>query len=257
MHLKTSRGPRLEPAGGGRFDAIIFDMGGTLLEFENVPWEIIYPTSVLSLHQWLSSRNGKLASYDEFMARFEVLIARRRARIREQMREYQIGPFLRELLAGCGVPVPNDGLNGVINAYYAAVRRQVSVFPESRDVLQNLREQGYKIGLLSNTCFRERDHREELEMYGLWEYFDAALFTSTGRYRKPHPEPFREITDRLEVDPSRCLYIGDRQREDVLGPQAVGMTACLVRRRDDKYQPGLTESCEIRDLTELVPCLGH
>ena len=246
------------PPGGGRFEAIIFDMGGTLLEFENVPWEIIYPTSVLSLHLWLSSRNGKTLPYERFLERFEVLIARRRARIREQSREYQIGPFLRELLAGCGVRIPaKQGLNGVINAYYAAVRRQVSVFPESRAVLQSVREQGYRIGLLSNTCFRERDHREELERFGLWEFFDAKVFTSTRRYRKPHPEPFRMITDRLGVAPSRCLYIGDRQREDVLGPQGVGMTPCLVRRRDDKYQPGLTESCEIRDLSELLPCLGH
>ena len=116
---------------------------------------------------------------------------------------------------------------------------------------------GYTVGLLSNTPFRVQDHREELVHFGLWEYFDATLFTSTIKYRKPHPQPFRLICKRLGVSAKRSLYIGDRQMEDVQGPQAVGMTACLICRVGKKYQEGLTKSAEIDSLDEFITMLSN
>jgi len=109
---------------------------------------------------------------------------------------------------------------------------------------------------LSNTPFRAIDHRQELQHFGLWRFFDATLFTSTIRFRKPHPAPFKEILRRLGVPASRSLYVGDRQLEDVLGPQRVGMTAVLIRRPHRSYDPDLSQSAEILELADLPPLLG-
>lgn len=252
----TRRGV-LSPAGGGRFAAIIFDMGGTLLEFENVPWDALYPSSVHSLHGWLARTRQGIPAYDQFLERFVALLERRRKRSREELREYRITPLVRELIRGFKIPLENGEVSAAIDAYYAAVRRQVTVFPEANDTLVTLKGLGYKIGLLSNTPFRVHDHRQELQHYGLWRHFDATLFTSTITYRKPHREPFELIGKRLNAPRDRCLYIGDRQIEDVQGPQGAGMTACLIRRHDKKYQEGLTDSAEIHSLDELVALLGH
>ncbi len=247
---------QLAPPNGGRFAAIIFDMGGTLLEFENVPWDALYPSSVQSLHLWLARKGRRVPSYDAFLERFIVLLERRRARIRAEMREYHITPLIRELVAGFAIPLRSGELSRAVDAYYAPIRRQVSVFPESRSTLKHLHESGYTLGLLSNTPFRVQDHREELIQFGLWEYFDAAIFTSTLKFRKPHPDPFRRICERLGVPLKRSLYVGDRQMEDVQGPQGIGMTACLIRRSHNrKYQEGLTQSAEIHTLDELPDLL--
>jgi len=247
----------LAPPGGGHFAAIIFDMGGTLLEFENVPWDALYPSSVHSLHNWLMSRKQTVPQYDAFLGRFVELLERRRARIRAEMREYQITPLVRELAAGFKITLKGGELSAAVDAYYASIRRQVTVFPEAKGTLARLKELGYTLGLLSNTPFRVKDHRQELECFGLWPYFDAAIFTSTITHRKPHPEPFTMIAERLGAPLARSLYIGDRQLEDVQGPQGVGMTACLIRRQEKKYQEGLTDSVEIRTLDELIPLLRH
>jgi HAD superfamily hydrolase (TIGR01662 family) len=246
----------LAPPNGGRFAAIIFDMGGTLLEFENVPWDALYPSSVHSLHHWIERQRIKAPPYDEFLERFLVLLERRRARIRAEMREYHITPLVRELLARFSITLQASNLSRAVDAYYAPIRRQVSVFPESKPTLNRLSELGYTIGLLSNTPFRVQDHREELVHHGLWQHFDATLFTSTIKFRKPHPEPFKLICRRLGVSPKRSLYVGDRQLEDVQGPQAVGMSACLIRRHNRKYQDGLTRSAEIQRLDELLGLLN-
>ncbi len=242
---------------GGRFDAIIFDMGGTLIEFENMRWDKLYPASVESVHKWLASRTKRVPAFDDFLARFHTILDRRRARIRSEMREYHITPLIRELIAGFDIVLPPGQMSDAVDVYYSPIRKQLTVFPESNRVLAELKGHGYTVGLLSNTPFRAKDHRRELEQFGLWNHFDATLFSSTMKYRKPHPEPFKVICKRLGVSPKRSLYIGDRQMEDVQGPQAVGMTACLIRRNGKKYRDGLTKSAEIWSLDELIPLLKH
>lgn len=248
---------RLTPPNSGRFDAIIFDMGGTLIEFENVPWDDLYPASLQAVLRFLKSEGIKTPSYDAILERFFVLLERRRARGRAEMREYHITPLVRELITAFKLRVKPDQIVRAVDVYYGPIRKHLTVFPEAKRTLATLRESGYAIGLLSNTPFRVQDHRQDLVRFGLWDHFHATLFSSTMKYRKPHPEPFKVICQRLGVSPKRSLYIGDRQFEDVQGPQSVGMTACLIRRNGKPYEPGLTHSAEIWSLDELMPLLQH
>lgn len=247
---------RLAPPSGGRFTAIIFDMGGTLLEFENVPWDDLYPASLRSLMRFLRQIGKPVPSYDAIIERFFVLLERRRARGRVEMREYHITPLVRELLQPFSLRLNRPDLSGALDAYYSPIRKHVTVYPDAVSVLRSLNDSGHTLGLLSNTPFRASDHLDDLGRYGLKHFFREMVFTSTLKYRKPHPEPFRVACKRLGVSPKRALYIGDRQYEDVLGPQRVGMTACLIRRNGKPYEPGLTRSAEINTLDELIPLLG-
>lgn len=247
---------RLAPPNGGSFAAIIFDMGGTLLEFENVPWDDLYPASLRSLMRFLKQINRPVPSYDAIIERFFVLLERRRARGRVEMREYHITPLVRELLQPFALRLDGPESAAAVDAYYAPIRKHLTVYPEAIRVLNALQESGYMLGLLSNTPFRAKDHLADLDRYGLKHYFRETVFTSTLKYRKPHPEPFRIACRRLGITPRRALYIGDRQYEDVQGPQRIGMTACLIRRNGKPYEPGLTSSAEINSLDELIPLLG-
>jgi putative hydrolase of the HAD superfamily len=249
------RNSRLSCPNGDRFEAIIFDMGSTLLEFENVPWPLLYPMSLDCLRRRLIDWERQPPSLDVIETKFHELLERRRAGIRSEMKEYRVSELLSSLLRSLNVEVKPGELSGLIDAYYAPIRRQVTAYPDSAPTLAALKKAGYRLALLSNTCFRVRDHREELKEHGLWDYFETRLFTSTGVYRKPHPAPFREVLERLGTPPERCVYVGDRQREDVLGPQALGMTAVLIRRPHRAYEQGLTDSVEIPSVGALQALL--
>lgn len=231
-------------------------MGSTLIEFENIPWPVLYPISLASLRRRLEQMGKTLPGQGVLAERFFELLGRRRAAIRTGMREYRLGELLRSLCRSLRIALGPGELTRLVDAYYAPIRRQVTVYPDAESTLAALAAAGYKIGLLSNTCFRVRDHREELMRFRLWDHFDAAAFTSTGVFRKPHPAPFRAIAARLGVLSDQCLYVGDRQYEDVQGPQGVGMGAVLIRRPHRNYEPGLTSSTEIEALSELPALLG-
>jgi putative hydrolase of the HAD superfamily len=46
--------------------------------------------------------------------------------------------------------------------------------------------------------------------------------------RKPGPAIYRAALDQIGVEPANALFVGDRVREDVQGPAALGMRTCLV-----------------------------
>ena len=46
----------------------------------------------------------------------------------------------------------------------------------------------------------------------------------TTPHAKPHPAPLLEAARRLDVDPSRCIYVGDDMR-DIQAGRAAGMPA--------------------------------
>jgi len=47
-------------------------------------------------------------------------------------------------------------------------------------------------------------------------------------FMKPHPHGLLVCADRLQVEPSKCIYIGD-QTIDIEAANAAGMTSCLIR----------------------------
>lgn len=50
----------------------------------------------------------------------------------------------------------------------------------------------------------------------------------TTAHAKPHPEPLFEAARRLNVDPSRCLYVGDDERDIVAGLAAGMLTVAAT-----------------------------
>jgi putative hydrolase of the HAD superfamily len=51
-------------------------------------------------------------------------------------------------------------------------------------------------------------------------------------FEKPHPQAFASVLDRLE--PAEAWMIGDNVVADVLGAEALGIPAVLVRRPDPR-----------------------
>jgi putative hydrolase of the HAD superfamily len=69
-------------------------------------------------------------------------------------------------------------------------------------------------------------HRQ-LRVNGIAKAVDAAVFSSEVERRKPAPELYRAALDRLGVEPSETLHVGDKVLEDYEAPRRLGMQAVL------------------------------
>ena len=77
------------------------------------------------------------------------------------------------------------------------------------DYIKELRQQGYKIGIISNTT--EDWIYFLLSLHGLYEYFDQITVSSTLGVIKPQPGIFTHTLSALGVAPHEAVYTDDRE----------------------------------------------
>jgi HAD superfamily hydrolase (TIGR01549 family) len=100
-------------------------------------------------------------------------------------------------------------------------------------VLGLLRDEGLKIGLVSNTS-------RDLDAFVRHHALDVDAWVSSGVHGKVKPSPtiFRAVLELLEVPPEAAVMVGDSPEDDVAGAEAIGIRAFLLDRegkhgRDD------------------------
>lgn len=89
-------------------------------------------------------------------------------------------------------------------------------------MLQALKEQGIKIGLISN-CFSEEAKliRESI----LFSFFDTAMLSYEQGVKKPDEEIYKRCMKELQVEPKECLYIGDGGSHELEAANGLGLRA--------------------------------
>jgi len=121
-------------------------------------------------------------------------------------------------------------------AYDDARRGALELWPGVARLLAGLRHAGMKLALITNGLVET--HREKIEILGLASSFDTMLIADDVGLLKPDPEIFLLAARRLEVEPARCVMVGDRFERDVEGAHAAGMRAVWLDLHDSGVPPG-------------------
>ncbi|SFF89000.1 haloacid dehalogenase superfamily, subfamily IA, variant 1 with third motif having Dx(3-4)D or Dx(3-4)E [Halopelagius inordinatus] len=116
-----------------------------------------------------------------------------------------------------GVDVP---ANAARRAVVAAFDPEVETRPGAADAVAAARERG-PVGLLSNCSVPELVARTTIRAAFDRDAFDATVTSVACGWRKPHPESFRTLANRLGVAPESVVHVGDDSETDG-GVEAVG-----------------------------------
>lgn len=103
-----------------------------------------------------------------------------------------------------------------------AFKRDSLALAEERMVslLRELKNRGYKVGLISN-CFQEE--AEAIHESVLAPYFDSMMLSCEQGVMKPEREIFERCLAELSVEPEECLYVGDGGSQELETARAFGM----------------------------------
>lgn len=127
-------------------------------------------------------------------------------------------------------------------------------YPEVPGVLEALRAQGLRLGLLTNRTWRVREFLGEI---GLAGYLDAVVACGELGVHKPDPRIFHHALGALSATAADTLYVGDSQLFDIVGARKAGMAVVWVNRRREKLREGVpAPDYEMPDLTGLPALLG-
>jgi HAD superfamily hydrolase (TIGR01549 family) len=231
--------------------AVIFDLGGTLLEFnpQHQPWMEWEREGLDAAHAYLSACGHGLPRA-ELMERFFSALNERWDRATKGGANLRLQDLLSESYAACGFILTADEIAEAVARYIAPIDARVVAFDDAVATLDVLRRQGHKIGLISNTMWPGEFHRQEMARSRLLPYFDHALFSSDVGIWKPQPGIYHLCLDALGVSPAEAVFVGDMPEHDIVGAQRAGMRGIL--KRNDGNQPGAVRpDAEIVQLSEL------
>jgi HAD superfamily hydrolase (TIGR01549 family) len=122
-------------------------------------------------------------------------------------------------------------------------------------VLQQLAQDGLRIGLISNTHRCLASFQSHFELQGL---ISATVSSSDHGLMKPHPSIFSAALQLLDVPAAEAVMVGDSLKHDVEGALGVGMRAVLLNRGDSAAPAAVAEDHRvpvIRSLRELPALL--
>lgn len=203
-----------------KYTDLIFDLYGTLLDIETdmgLPtWEKI--ALFFSFH-------GAHYTGQALMDAFYAQVAQRHLQAGENYECFPDTHFediMADLFRAKGITENAQalGFQAAQVDRIVAIRR-LQLYPGVLDALRKLRAAGYRLWLLTNA--QRVFTQYELCHVGLEGLFDGIYISSDYGCQKPDRRFFRTLLDEQQLNPQKCLMIGNDRRTDIAGAQAVGL----------------------------------
>jgi putative hydrolase of the HAD superfamily len=173
---------------------------------------------------------------------------------------WPIADRLNVALKGLGRNLPENEFQRVVRLHEEMeITVRPDLVPGIHEALQTLHGR-YRTCIVSDAIVSPgRCLRRLLESYDLARFFDGFAFSDEVGYSKPHRSMFESAARQMGVALEEMVHIGDRDHNDVKGPQALGMKAILFigTRAADKDRTTADAICERHaDLPAIVDRLA-
>jgi putative hydrolase of the HAD superfamily len=209
-----------------KLEHIFFDLDRTLWDFErNSKSALIQLFGELKL-------DGYVADFDTFHAAYRKINAGywdNYAKGKVSKENLRIGRF-HDTLVHFGIDNAQLSLE-LANGYVKVSPYQTHLFPGTKEILQQLNDQNYRLHIITNG-FKEVQFIK-LENSGLRHFFDDVLCSEEVGKNKPNPEIFQAALQRTNAKSSTSLMIGDDFEADVLGAERCGIRGILFDPHDE------------------------
>ncbi|MCB1080218.1 MAG: HAD family phosphatase [Chlamydiia bacterium] len=190
--------------------AVVFDFGGVMTGEQ-------HPEVVASFLR-------ETFSYSE--KDFQMVLEEKRRLNRKGMSDEE---FWLRLSLWRRVILPEDW----ISQFRAAMRETLNPNEEMFRLVQELKERGVRVAMLSNIDERHAQHVRNL---GLYEPFDPCLLSFEIGVQKPSQEAYQILLSILQLPGEEVLFIDDK-RENVEAAKSVGIDGILF----DSFEQLLSE----------------
>lgn len=190
-----------------KYEAVIFDLGGTLSssaawsEYSNAARKIAETCSApveKFIHLWFEQSEGLgTGLYHDYQS------------------------YIRHICAQLRIDPPADRIDFAVSFPFNVTKKVVMTPREGAiELLTYLKSSGYKTGLISD-CGPDLPELWKETPYA--PFIDIAVFSFLAGMNKSNTFIFRLTVKELGVNPSKCLYIADGNRNELANASKLGM----------------------------------
>lgn len=217
--------------------AVLFDLDGTLLNRDASVMSFI-DDQYDRMHQSL----GHIPK-DVYAERF-IELDRRGYVWKDQVYAQLIQEFNIEQIT----------MENLLEDYIAHFRFHCHPFDGLQAMLESLKQQGVKLGIISNG--KGKFQMDNIKALGIERWFDAILISESENLRKPDPRIFERAMARMNVLPAHSLFVGDHPTTDVEAAKKAGMIG--VWKKDAGWSEAAADYTidELDELNRIVQGLN-
>lgn len=167
------------------FDAVLFDMDGTLIDTESA-----------YLEEWVRAAN--LQGFEITQDLWHQMLGRPTIDCHQLVQDAFGASFKLDLFAAEYRSRLNDRLQD-----------HVPVMPGVLNLLQDLKVQGTPLAVATSATRKSAE--TYLSTAGIRDFFSHVITRDDVDQGKPHPEPFQKAAAALSVTPERCIAMEDTE----------------------------------------------
>ena len=220
--------------------AIIFDLDNTLVDFMKMKWEAVKAAVDAMVDAGLDMNSQD--AYDAIKSIYNL-----------EGIEFQ-KVFDRFLTQHYGA-INHKVLAAGLVAYRKSKEVLLVLYPHVTATLVTLGKRGIKLAILTDAPVKQAWLR--LCYLNLHHIFDAVITPEdTGTY-KPSPRAFHLALNRLNVDASEALMVGDWPERDMVGAGNVGITTVFARYGNPQGIVDAGADYNIDDISELLKIIDE
>ena len=238
--------------------AVLFDLDDTLLDWSGQQNRIaaINRPHFDKLYGYLAAEGHSLPNRDVFFHSYFDVVKNAWNEAKKDWTAVNFAQTLQTNFTLFGLDITRIDMEAALHAYDWQATPEVTLYQDTIPVLDTLRRQQYKIGLITKSMMPMWMRDIELRAYGILDYFDVRLTSGDIGFMKPHPAIYEQALSLLHVDAARAVFVGDRPANDIAGANAVGLVSVLMspphlHHEIEDIQPDFI----ITQLGELLPLL--
>lgn len=223
---------------------IVFDLGGTLMEFSGMPptWIDYYEQGFQSIAK---SLNADISSKDIDLS-VEIM---KSYNPRVNYREIEYSPeFIFEKALKHWNMEPE--LERIIKPFFDGLNLNTIIYGDTIDMLEYLKENGYIICALTDIPSAMPDIYFKNTIKNLLPKLDFYVSSQSCGYRKPNVHGIQLIADKYNTDIRNLIFVGDEEKDKMLA-QKVGCSFYLIDRKNKNWAADIHNMNDLKSILKL------
>ena len=154
-----------------------------------------------------------------------------------------------QILNYCGLDISRAGQ---LNAkYLKTLARESIIFPESVEVLTELKKRGKRLFLITNGVTEVQKGR--LSRSPLKDFFEEVFISDEIGIEKPSPEFFKAVENGVkDCDKQKSIVIGDSLTSDIKGANISGISCVWLNAKNTELPKGYKADYIITELKQVL-----
>jgi len=212
-----------------KIKAVLFDLGDTLLNYGKIDPHEPFIRAAKQTYHWLKEQGQNAGTLWLYTIKTLAAVRIRIALSNITHHDFDSLKVLKKVGEKMGHKLTDKQYEDLAWLWYEPLAQMVTVEPDIKQTLTSLKNQGLKMGIISNTFVSAFALDKHIRQFGLTEFFDLVYYSYTFKKRKPYPEMFLAAANELKLQPGEIAFVGDRIDTDIKGSIRAGMLPVLKK----------------------------